>query len=369
MEPLLRQWRYTVGTTSPLASRASPRLVARRWLIDTWDSPAYAAAAWTAIAAGVVVLSKGRARAGFLFVGAGALAYFVLAVIFLDLLPTGRYILPVLPAAAIAAAAALAAAEDRLRWPRGLLTAGFAAGSAIALGPSLAVMHTRLSPPVEAAARLKGINRNRRYAIVYPAEMYVPAALLFPGVPKFELEKTSRDVLAGSSLPVWRYGVPAPDDDRAAAWPPYRPFSSLGMGRYLRVPWGEWRSENARFGDGWFAEERDGDETFRWMGRRAVIEFPPAAGRTTIRFVLVTVPKAFARPPSIVVDWKGAVLDRRAIAGDRTDLTYRLPAASGPATLTLTADGTFRPGRGDPRELSFEIRHLRWVRGATTIGN
>ena len=141
------------------------------------------------------------------------------------------------------------------------------------------------------------------------------------------------------------------------------------MGRYLRVPWGEWHAENARFGDGWFAEERDGDETFRWMGRRAVIEFPPAAGRTTVRFFLATVPKAFARSPELTVAWNDTVLDRRGIAGERTDLTYRLPAASGPATLTLTADRTFRPGRGDPRELSFEIRHLRWVRGAVTTGN
>jgi hypothetical protein len=43
---------------------------------------------------------------------------------------------------------------------------------------------------------------------------------------------------------------------------------------------------------------------------------------------------------------------------------YRLPATSGPATLTLAADETFRPGRGDPRDLSFQIRHFRWVHGA-----
>jgi hypothetical protein len=370
LDPLLRQWRYVLSVTSPMTNRSPLALVARRWLIDTWDSLPYAVAAWAAVALGIVRCARRRNRGAFFLVAAGSGLYAVCAVLFLDLAATGRYVLPLLPSAALAAAAGLAAAEDRIRLPRGALTAGFVAGSIVAVGPAIAVLHTRASPPVEAAARVKALTRGSRYAIVYPASMYVPAALLFPGVPIHELEKTPFHVLAESALPVWRFGVSAPDDDRAAAWPPYRAFSSLGMGRYLRVPYGEWRAETALFGEGWFAEERDGDEAFRWMGPRAAIRFPPASGRTAVRFVLVTVPKAFARPPELVVAWNETVLDRRAIAGERTDLTYHLPPApSGPGILTLAADRTFRPGRGDPRELSFEIRHFRWVRGARNIGN
>jgi hypothetical protein len=255
----------------------------------------------------------------FLFVGAGALLYAVCAVLFLELATTGRYMVAVLPSAAIAAAVGLAAAEDRFRLPRGILTAGFAAGSAIAVGPALVVLHTRLSPPVEAAARLKALTRGNRYSIVYPASMYVPAELLFPGVPKFELEKTSGDVLAGSALPVWRFGVPAPDDDRAAAWPPYRTFSSLGMGRICASP-RRVAGETAIFGeDGFRRNGTEGDVSVD--GKACGHRLPPA--RTDHgRFVLVTVPKAFAPAES---SNERTILDRR--DRRRADLTYRLQAA------------------------------------------
>jgi len=368
--PLLAQWRHTVAETSPISNRASLRFVARRWLVETWGSPAYALAAWGGIGAGCAVLWRRRAWAVFLLLGAGAVLYFVGGVLFLDLATTGRYMVPVLPAAAIAAAVGLEAVESRFHLPRGLFTAAFVAGSAFVVGPALLVMHTRLSPPVEAAARIKALARGNRYAVVYPASMYVPAALLFPGVPIYELEKTSRDVLAGSAIPVWRFGVSTPDDDRATAWPPYRPFASLGMGRYLRVPYGEWRAEGASMGPGWFPEEQDGEETFRWMAQRAAILFPPTRGRTTVRFVIMTVPQRFPTPPELVVEWNGTVVERRRISGGREDLTLRLPAfPGGPGTLMLASDETFRPGGGDPRELSFQIRHFRWVHGERKIGN
>jgi Dolichyl-phosphate-mannose-protein mannosyltransferase len=367
----LRQWNNVVGGTSPLAHRTSVAFVMRRWLIDTWSSPYYAAAAWAAVGVGVAAFWKRRDFDFLVLVGTGTCLYAACAVLFLDLAATGRYVIPMLPAAAIAAAIGLGAIEGHARLPRGSLTAGFVAASAAIVGPALWVMHTRASPPVAAASIVRERTAGARYAVVYPAQMYVPAELLFPGVPKFEAEKTSAETLAASPVPVWRFGVPALDTE-TVSWPQLRPFFSLGMGRYLSVPFGLWKPEPI-FGEGWFAEEHHGNDTFRWMGRRAVIIFPPATNPMTVRFTLIAPLRYFARPPELTVVWNGSLLDRREIRSDQTEVSYRpLPATNprGKSILVLSSTVTFNPSRsgssGDDRDLAFELRHLQWSDSVTS---
>lgn len=364
LHPFFAQWKHTVGETSPLATHSAAIFVLRRWLVDPWGVPAYAAAAWIGIGVGAVALRRGRSDAVFRAFAGGTLLYALAAILFLDLATTGRYAVAAMPAAAVAAAAGLAAIEDRVGIAAGALTGVFVAASAIVVGPALVVIHTRASPPVEAAHRVRTASGGARVAVVYPASMEVPARLLFPDVPTFEREKTPDALLAASPAPVWRFGVGSPEDETAVVWPTKTVFSTIGMGRYLRVAWGRWRERTAEFRDGWFPEERDGDEAFRWMGRRADIVLPPERTDQTVRFELVTPMRRFRTPPDLVIRWNGSEIDRRPIRNDRTDLSCRLDRGAGDRSgiLRLESTQTFHPrdfGSTDPRELSFEMRHFR----------
>jgi hypothetical protein len=366
--PLKRQWTYTVGYTSPLARTVAPAFLARRWLVDPWITTSLAVIVAAIAIFGLALLAStpaGRRRAVFLTASFGP--YFACAWLFLDATFSGRYVLPALPAVAVFLAVAVAFAERRVA-PRKLPFAAFVIVSAMAAktAPAVLVLHRRDSPPVEAASRVRASTGPGRFSVLFPAQMYVPAELLFPGVPKYEAEKTPVSVLAASPIPVWRFGVPADDDDRSASWPALRTFSAIGTGRYLRVPYGIWRAESAVFGKGWYPEELDGDQRFRWMGGRAVIRFPPSPNPLTVRFTLVAPLRLFARPPALTVEWDGGVLERRMILSDRTDISYRLPPATrqGTSALVLSSTETFNPRRagssGDKRDLSFELRSLSW---------
>jgi hypothetical protein len=319
-----------------------------------------------AAAVGAADFRKAGEGDGYRFLGAGAGAYLICGVLFLDLATTGRYVLPILPAAAVPAAAGLAVLERFARIPRGTLTAVLVAGSIGIVGPAIRILHRSPSPPVEAAARIRAETGGAPFALVYPASYHVPAQVLFPGVTKFEQEKTPSDVLARSLLPVWRFGV-ASFDTEEASWPPLRPFLSLGPGQYVRVPYGRWTPE-PEFGDGWYGEERDGAERFRWMGRSGEIRFPSCATAALLSFSLVAPLELVAGPPLVEVTWNGRVIDRRTLAARRTELSYRFDAGTVSASanrLVLTTDRVFNPRRAgtgdDARDLGLEIRRLRWA--------
>lgn len=368
----LRQWNNVVGGTSPLAHRTSVAFFIRRWLSDTWSSPYYAAAAWAAVGVGVAAFWKRRDSDFLVLVGTGTCLYAACAMLFLDLAATGRYVIPILPAAAIAAAVGLGSIESRGRLPRGSLTFGFVAASAAIVGPALWVMHTRPSPPVAAASIVRDRAAATRYAVVYPAQMYVPAELLFPGVPKFEAEKTPVESLAASPVPVWRFGVSALETE-TVSWPPLRPFFTLGMGRYLNVPFGRWKPEPI-FGEGWFGEEHDGNDTFRWMGKSGVILFPPSTVPYSISFELRVPVKLLGAVPEVQVRFGGRLLEVRTPKEEKNAFSYRIDRDLSSATkntLLISTSRVFSPARAglgsDTRDLGAQIRHFRWEIAGTEI--
>ncbi|HET7451821.1 MAG TPA: glycosyltransferase family 39 protein [Thermoanaerobaculia bacterium] len=361
--PIAAQGRYVLRVTSPLSAKPALAFVFRRWAVDPWVSPLCAAAVWLAATAGVTLLARRRERRVLAMLGVGAALYAIAAVLFLDLAATGRYVLPCLPFAAAAVAVALASAEDRAGIPKGTLTAAFVAAFVFLTGPAVLVMHRRPSPPVEAAERIRSAAGGRTFAIVYPAELYVPAALLLPRAARHEAGKTSAAALAASPVPVWRYGVSAfPTEE--AAWPRLRPFSTLGMGRYLEVPFGPW-TPGPDFGSGWFGEERDRDERFRWMGRRGEVLLPACAPPARLELSVLAPLSELGGPPTIEVIVNGAVVDRRTLVAPRTELAYTLAAKKdAPNRLVLTTDRVFNPKRegrsADDRDLGLEVRNLRW---------
>jgi hypothetical protein len=76
-------------------------------------------------------------------------------------------------------------------------------------------------------------------------------------------------------------------------------------------------------------------------------------------------PNSFPRPPVVSVAWNGSVCDRRALVDVRTLISCRIPPPGAPGgVLVLSSDETFNPKRsgrsGDDRDLSLELRALRW---------
>ncbi len=358
-----RQAGYVLSTDSVLAARRGLGVSVRRYLLGMWGYPAFGIAVIALSVLGALLLLRAGRKRELAVLAASFLPYAALCVLFLDPTVAARYALPALPLAAILAAVAAAAIEHRVRRALPVVTAAVVAGGAAIAAPAVAVMHARPSPPVEAAAGVLAGAGGGPFAVLRPAGLYVAAELLFPGIPKLDAETTSDSTLAASSVPVWRYGVSAFDTE-IAAWPPFRTFSTVGRGRYLLVAFGRWKRQ-PEFSGGWFGEETEGTEFFRWMGRRGEIRFPPSVDVRSILLTVVTTPKSFPRPPVVAVAWNGSVCARRPLVDPRTLMSCRiLPPGSPGGVLVLSSDETFNPKRsgrsGDDRDLSLELRALRW---------
>lgn len=257
--PLRQRLAYTGASTS-LFSGVDWGYVARRWLRDPWVSKWLAIAAAALMVAGAVRLAR-LDRPGFRplrLLLASFAPYGVLCVVFLDPTFGSRYLLPLMPVAAILVASASEGLErslsSRLRFPLvPLFTAAFVAACVVLVAPAILVVHGRLAPAEEAAARLRARVGAAPFALLYSEEMYAPTELLFPNVPKLAVEKTSPDsVRAATPLPVWRFGVGSTTDSgEVACWPALPALERLTPGRYLVVPFGPWSRDSPEAGGRW----------------------------------------------------------------------------------------------------------------------
>jgi len=110
-----------------------------------------------------------------------------------------------------------------------------------------------------------------------------------------------------------------------------------------------------RYGDGWYGEENNGAEVWRWMGRRSVaqLEAVPKMGELRIAFD-VPVKKAVA-----TITFNGQLVER--IVCDR-HITRRWVVPSNvaaPNTLTIELDRVLNTPN-DPRDLGLQLRACSW---------
>ncbi len=117
-----------------------------------------------------------------------------------------------------------------------------------------------------------------------------------------------------------------------------------------------------RWGPGWYLEETDGTNYWRWMGRESVTTLSPAIyGVGELRMRLHAPVDVTPRPPVMTVSWNGEVIERlTAPANGDYDLRYRLPSRRDkPNELRLTTDLIIHP-EGDARQLGLSLRELSW---------
>ena len=362
-----RQAAYVVSTDS-IAGPTRSIATAFGGYTDIWARPRVAAAVSLLATAGIAVLFFSGRRKEFALLAVSFLPYAAIAIVVLDPTVAGRYALPYLPAVAILCAAAATAVERRVLFGVPLVVAAAVAAGIRVTGPAIRVLHTRPSPPVEAAEAIRAEARGP-FAILYPLGLHPHAEALFPTASRFRAETTSRAALSTTPLPVWRYGVPAFESE-IAAWPPLSAFWTVGRGRYLSVPFGRWKPD-PEFGRGWYPEELDGVETFRWMGREAEIRLPPCTAPARLLFSVVAPLGQLGGFPVVEARLNGRPVDRRTLATGQSEILYRFTeglSGSAENVLVLTTSRVVNPRRAgidahDDRELGLRIRPLRWAAG------
>jgi len=363
--PLRQRLVYT-GTTTSIFSGVDGWYVARRWLRDPWVSKWLAVAAAALMIAGAVCLDRRDREAGrrtTRLLLASFAPYALLCVVFLDPTFGSRYLLPVMPLAAIFIAAATGELERALHLRLPLVTAAFVTASVGLVAPAIAVIHRLPAPAETAAARLRARAGSSPFALLYPEEMFVPTELLFPGVTKLAAEKTAGApdaIRAATSAPVWRFGVGSlTDDEEVPCWPALPALARLTPGRYLAVPVGPWSRDTPAFGAGWSAEERVANEgdcgfsTVRWIsaGVPARAVFPAAAASDPRVLYLVLDPdRGPAASPSespsagaggrVGIEWNGESLGSAPLHSGRVAFRAPIPGppSGRPEELTLQLD-------------------------------
>ena len=119
-------------------------------------------------------------------------------------------------------------------------------------------------------------------------------------------------------------------------------------------------SNNVLYGDGWYADESDGNRSWRWMGKESHATLPQLEGRGRLTLAIGVPLDALASPPTIVLEINGRVVDSF-VARER-ELVRQVVAESrhdGPNELKITTSGTARAA-GDARDLGLVLRGCSW---------
>ncbi|MHB8054776.1 MAG: glycosyltransferase family 39 protein [Candidatus Aminicenantales bacterium] len=143
----------------------------------------------------------------------------------------------------------------------------------------------------------------------------------------------------------------------------------LSLGRYSDVYVAdlETRQKVVR-GTGWSVEERDGEETWRWMGRRSETELLAMSGAMTLRLKAAVNDDALkpGDAATVVLEIDGREIDRIKTAGGLFEriVTVQTPPPSPWKRLTITCDRAIVPAalnlNKDKRELGLQVFRLDW---------
>lgn len=122
-----------------------------------------------------------------------------------------------------------------------------------------------------------------------------------------------------------------------------------------------------RFGEGWYARESEGDESWRWMGESGTIELPPIdarRGRLRLRFAIPS--NLLDEPVTVTVSQGNIPIDTLVTRQEEIDRTIELDVTPGvPQYITIrTSRVTNLAAEGigeDGRDLGIRMRDVIWL--------
>jgi hypothetical protein len=295
----------------------------------------------------------------------------ILGWLMLDHLSASRFSIAWAPLVALAVAdgsAILASLAGNARARTSLEVGIPSALVAVAAGwtlPALAVTHRTDSPPVQAIRWI-------RDALPKDARLYVHGSMA--PYSDLLLEHERMETFVGAEPPVW------PDDRNA--WMLREGLVRVAGARHFSYPqralWNIARQRyfevsvvplcpRVRFGEGWYAEERAGSRSFRWMGVRGAVILPATSDPQARLSLQGHVPlDIMTGTPEVTITLDGQVLDRFAVSDSALERAYVVESRSGrehELEIRFDRAGNARTRRGagaDPRDLGMRLDAISW---------
>ena len=322
----------------------------------------YRAPAINAIIAGLCLIAIVRGRAHSLAAIASFGAFALASWLMLDHFSASRFSIGYAPMIAILAADGLQFLTRRFE-PIG--TAAVAGLMIVWTWPALAIVRPSIAPPVAAVDWIRN-HADRENATIYVHETMVPYARWY--LPDFKL----RFIEDQEPPPSWAARKPGfflredvSTSPRAENF--VRPRTRLWQlvrHRYFAASVKP-ITDLIVFGNGWYFEEGEGAEAWRWMGAHGEVRLPPLSGNARLAFNVYAPLDALRAPPNVVVRLNGQIVDRFRATRQFTNREMVVPARAGPNILTIDTDQTVTPAAqhlsDDTRTLGLRINAIEWT--------
>ena len=246
---------------------------------------------------------------------------------------------------------------------RRTLQLAFCAAAVVYFGhftwPALDVQRNTVAPPV---AAVQWVLRNvRPGSIVYVVGPYDPHARFY--LREYDVRLFDEPVQIPPDVDAWIVD----DDIRAHAQNFVRRHKNLW--RIVRQRAFEasvlHSSALVRYGAGWYGEEGNDYDVFRWMPRESHTILPAIRGSGRLHVRMYVPIDSLPAPPTIEIRINGQVVDRFAGNAANMERTYVVPSRrDAPNELILATSATVRPVDAgtapDARELGLRIDELTW---------
>lgn len=291
----------------------------------------------------------------------------IVAWLVLDRFSVSRFSIGYAPLMALLAAEGLHALAGRTPRIEAAVAFLFAAAITVWIWPALREVRRHPSPPAVAAEWI------RKHVDPATSTLYVHISMrpliegLLPGFPYVSTgELTPVLTAAKRDNDVFVIEAASPAKGAFVLRRPHERLADLVRDRYFEVsilP----LQQIITFLDGWYAEERSGDLTWRWMGQRARCLLPPLTGNGQLRVAFYVPLDVLGVPPTIQLRLNGTVVDRVRAVTAEIERTVIVPSRTdAPNELVFETDRTVNPAaRGvgaDTRNLGLRLGGIEWSR-------
>ena len=387
---------YIASTDTIFAQMTSPQLRYRleRFFVDIWGNGDIAIAIYVLAAVGVLCLVMDRKGKALAWLTLSFLPCLVFAVGYNTPLGGPLYALPFMPLFTGLAGYALISGPRRLfraarrpwlrlaGWP---LAAVAGAAMAVWIFPAIELRRREVSPPMQA---INDVLKNQdpktdfllydglflpymRYALdpfkVIPLSGCLTSALnlIVPDEEKQRQFALTMGPLLSKSGRLFRW-TPGPGVER---------LRRLSLGRYFEAVVTDLKGQqNVVWQSGWYGEENDGRQAWRWMGKRGEVALFVSADTMTLHLRADIVRQAGAGlGATVVLRIDGREIDRFTTSEEAIErnVTVDTSALARWCVLSIETDRALIPKREgfneDTRELGLQCFALEWlpVPGAT----
>lgn len=223
--------------------------------------------------------------------------------------------------------------------------------------PVVAIPARQTSPPVQAVGWIRA--NVDRHSVLHVHRRMRPYAEYF--LPRYRLEWANDPAIAAlNATPAYYFkeGRSAVPGTQTFSWPQGNLWN-VARRRYFEVS--VVPLTGIHFGEGFYDEEKGSGNSWRWMGKRGVIELPPTNTAARLRLRLFV-----PNPATLRVSLNGRLLDTITADSAEVERGYSVaPRADSPNQLVIETDRVVNPraaGLGsDSRDLGVRLDGLEWI--------